>query len=252
MVGLLIFPSLLSSYVQWTLLDKLLHRDLSNPQHNTNIHLFHHLIYPGSTGVEDGPVDSFFAMNPDHRLLPKDASTHKSMTVGRMLLRKLRWLLLGGQYDWTAKLYPEQVPPAFPVDLSRLLRALFPNVEAEAAIINFYTPGDTLSVHRDVSEECDRGLISISLGCECLFLIGTEDNNTHTTIRLRSGDAVLMTGGSRFAWHAVPKIVPGTCPESLESWPACVSDARYEHWKGWMKSKRININVRQMKESGSE
>ena len=252
MVGLFIFPPLLCTHVQWTLLEMLLHRDLSNPQHNTNIHLFHHLIYPSATAPEGGSSISFFAMDANHQLLPKDASMHKPMTVGRMLQRKLRWMLLGGQYDWTAKSYPQKAPPAFPIELGRLLKAFFPNVEAEAAIINLYSPGDTLSVHRDVSEECDRGLISISIGCDCLFLVGSGDMNTHTTIRLRSGDAVLMTGESRFAWHGVPKILPGTCPESLESWPDCRSDGRYEHWQGWMKSKRININVRQMKESGSE
>ncbi len=199
-----------------------------------------------------GSSASFFTMNPNHQLLPKDAGIHRPMTVGRMLERKLRWLLLGGQYDWTAKEYPREGPPAFPCDISRLLKALFPDVEAEAAIVNFYTPGDTLSVHRDVSEECDRGLISISLGCDGLFLIGNENVGTHTTIRLRSGDAVLMTGQARFAWHAVPKILPGTCPEGLGSFPAPDDDTRYEGWRGWMKSKRININVRQMKEPGSE
>lgn len=252
MVGLLIFPTLLPTQLQWTLLDSLLHRDLSNPQHNTNVHLFHHLEYPSTTVSEPEPLKSFFAMDPNHELLPKDANMHKPMTVRRMLQRKLRWLLLGGQYDWTSKVYPQDAPPAFPVDIGRLLKAIFPDVEAEAAIINFYTPGDTLSVHRDVSEDCDRGLISISLGCDCLFLIGNEDLGTHTTIRLRSGDAVLMTGEARFAWHAVPKILPSTCLEGLESWPAREGDTSYETWKGWMKNKRINVNVRQMKEPGSE
>ena len=248
MVGLCIFPSLLSSDVQLAFLDKLLHRELSNPQHNTNVHLFHHMRYPSSTGANGSASASFFAMDPYGYLQPKDPGVHKTMSVRRMLERKLRWLLLGGQYDWTSKVYTQGTPPAFPTDVSRLLKAFFPDVEAEAAIINFYTPGDTLSVHRDVSEDCDRGLISISLGCDGIFLIGDDAVDTHTTVRLRSGDVVLMAGESRFAWHAIPKILPGTCPEWLESWPAGQHDNAYEQWRGWMKTKRVNINVRQMRD----
>lgn len=43
MVGLFVYPSLLPSRVQVALLDKLLHRDLSDPQHQTNIHLHYHM-----------------------------------------------------------------------------------------------------------------------------------------------------------------------------------------------------------------
>lgn len=186
-------------------------------------------------------------MNPEHQLQPKDKTVHKPMTVSRMLQRKLRWITLGGQYDWTSKSYPNEAHPGFPADIAGLLKAFFPTVDAEAAIINFYTPGDTLSVHRDVSEECDRGLISISLGCDGIFLIGNEDGSSHTTLRLHSGDTLLMTDESRFAWHSVPKVLPDTCPRWLDSWPAGPEETMYEQWRGWMKSKRINLNVRQMR-----
>jgi alkylated DNA repair protein alkB homolog 1 len=62
---------------------------------------------------------------------------------------------------------------------------------------------------------------------------------------LRSGDAVIMAGESRFAWHGVPKIIPATCPDYLASWPGKES---YPKWDSWMKEKRINLNVRQMGE----
>ena len=247
MVGLLLFPSLLSARTQRVLLDRLLHRDLSNPKHNTNMHLFHHVTYPASATTLNNQATSFFATSRDHQLLPKDAAIHRPVTVERMLQRMLRWMTLGGQYDWTAKVYPDEQHPPFPSDISQLLKAFFPNVEPEAAIVNFYTPGDTLSVHRDVSEECDQSLISVSLGCDGIFLIGNEDGSKHATIRLRSGDAVLMSGESRFAWHAIPKVLSNTCPNWLEPWPAGGNPRAYEQWRDWMKTKRININVRQMK-----
>jgi DNA alkylation damage repair protein AlkB len=248
-VGLLFFPSLLPSKVQMALLDKLMHRDLSNPEHLTNLHLFHEVIYPaGSSAIVNIAHTSFFAMDPATSFEPKDSAIHKTMTVSQMLKRKLRWMTLGGQYDWTAKVYPKEQPPPFPSDVAGLLRACFPEVDAQAAIVNLYTPGDTLSVHRDVSEECDRGLISVSIGCDALFIVANEDASVIETIRLRSGDGVLMSGLSRYLWHAVPKVLPDTCPAQIADWPATSNESAFTSWKGWMQTKRINLNVRQMKE----
>lgn len=251
-VGLFIYPGLLSNEVQLALLDKLLHRDLSNPQHLTNIHLFHEMEYankcrdPSKQASEAN--ESFFATDTNAALQPKDPAMHRPLNIAQMLRRKLRWITLGGQYDWTAKAYPSEQPPAFPQDIAGLLRAFFPTVNAQAAIVNLYTPGDTLSVHRDVSEACDRDLISISIGCDALFLVGNEDGSRTATIRLHSGDAVLMSGPSRYAWHAVPRVIAETCPNALSDWPGTSPDPRIQQWTGWLRSKRINLNVRQMKD----
>ena len=138
-------------------------------------------------------------------------------------------------------------------------------MKPEAAIVNVYSPGDTLSLHRDVSEESDNGLVSISIGCDGIFIAGLEgedDENTTTLIvRLRSGDAVYMSGRSRYAWHGVPQIISDTCPSWLRAWPAELNlsedtismeadeRANFSKWKGWMGTKRINLNIRQMNPS---
>lgn len=133
-------------------------------------------------------------------------------------------------------------------------------MKAEAAIVNLYSPGETLSVHRDVSEECAQPLVSVSLGCEAIFVVGLESSALNATtgghlperlvaIKLRSGDAVLMSGESRYAWHGVPKVLTGTCPGWMQDWPAAGSEEnkeRFQAYKGWMKGKRVNLNVRQM------
>ncbi|KAF1999252.1 hypothetical protein P154DRAFT_523469 [Amniculicola lignicola CBS 123094] len=168
-------------------------------------------------------------------------------------------MTLGGQYDWTQKVYPSSLPPTFPSDIGALLEGIWPDTKAQAAIVNLYSPGDTLSCHRDVAEESQRGLISVSLGCDAIFVIGNDgpdpalsggENGSEEgkvlTLRLQSGSAVYMAGKSRFAWHGVPQIVAGTCPEYLEEWPASGGDGGYEGWRGWMKNKRVNLNVRQM------
>jgi len=244
-------PSIFPPTVQTELLSRLLHRDLPNPEHKTNLHLHYDVTYPEGTD-STATTRSFFADDPTRILQPKDPQVHKPLSIQNVLEKKLRWVTLGGQYNWTDKVYPPEAPPPFPQDVAKLLKAAFPETDAQAAILNLYSAGDTLSAHRDVSEDCDVGLISVSFGCDGLFLISHDDGNGAEIIRLRSGDAVYMNGTSRFAWHGVPKILPSTCPTWLSDWPAAGDDAPdalidpYEMWKGWMAGKRINLNVRQM------
>lgn len=65
---------------------------------------------------------------------------HKPMTVQQAMKKKLRWMTVGGQYDWTKKVYPEMLPkegdgesdggdrkdevPRFPSDLKDLIQGL--------------------------------------------------------------------------------------------------------------------------------
>ena len=257
------FPSLLPPQAQLHLLDKLLHRDISNPAHMTNLHLHYNIPYPRNTS---GDPASFFNECAGSLILdPKDPGVHKPLGIPAMLNKKLRWTTLGGQYDWTQKVYPNTPPPPFPRDVAALIEGLFPAMKAQAAIVNLYSPGDTLSLHRDVSEECRRPLASISLGCDGVFVVGLDDHKANgeandgkpsaVTIRLRSGDAVVMSKQARTAWHSIPQVVAGTCPEWMVDWPATEGEtqsdvsqekSRYDHWKGWMAGKRINLNVRQM------
>lgn len=251
----------------------LLKRDLKNPAHKTNLHAHYDLPYH-ALADKDATV---FSIPPSTSLRPLDPTIHKEITIRQALQKKLRWMTLGGQYDWTKKVYPEMassgtpadgndedeqrrdrpedVPP-FPEDLKRLIQALFPDITPEAAISNFYSPGDRLSPHRDISEKSSKGLVSISIGCDALFLCGLQRLPTSDTsvnaeddgrdnvllVRVKSGDVLVMNGESRWAWHAVPKVIPGTCPEWLRAWPGSSAG----EWEGWMGGKRVNLNVRQM------
>ena len=239
-------PALIPEATQIALLDRLLHRDLSNPEHKTNVHLHHQILYPQSTGYAH--ASSFFSQDSSTTFHPLDPAIHKALTVAEFLQRKLRWLTLGGQYDWAAKCYPkESFQPLFPADIGRLVKDLFPATEAQAAIVNLYSPGDKLSLHRDVSEHCDQGLVSVSIGCDGIFIVGNSHDSEAAILRLRAGDVLYMTGPSRYAWHGIPRILPKTCPELLAAWPAVAShQSPFNQWKGWMGEKRVNLNVRQM------
>ncbi|KAI0973411.1 hypothetical protein F4678DRAFT_459544 [Xylaria arbuscula] len=255
--GLLILPSLVPPEIQKSLLSKMIHRDLSNPTHQTNMHLHFNLPYRDGDGVESR---SFFSYDPESpaKFTPKDPGVHKPVTIKQVLQRRLSWVTLGGQYNWTEREYPNQLPPEFPRDIAGFLQTLFPETQAQAAIVNFYSPGDSMMMHRDVSEQTDKGLVSLSFGCDALFMIAPNEygksagqseesspEKKYLLLRLRSGDAIYMSQESRYAWHGVPKILKGTCPEFLEDWPA--EDGKFEEWKGWLRNKRINLNVRQIK-----
>lgn len=236
-LGLVFFPFLIPPEVQKELLRRIVHRDLRDPKHTTNLHAHYDVEFPPSgTASKDSTIAR-----------PKNPTMHpKALNYLEVMTKKLRWITLGGQYDWTNKVYPAEEPPKFPSDIANLIEGLFPDMEPQAAIVNFYSPKDTLQLHRDGAESVDRGLVSVSLGCDCIFMIalGNPDSEKdHIAIRLRSGDVLYMQKESRFAWHGVPKIIPGTCPEYLTQLELDIRD-----FPQFMVDKRINLNVRQVRE----
>ena len=60
----------------------------------------------------------------------------------------------------------------------------------------------------------------MTLGCGALSIVSRVGGIDFEIIRLRSGDAILMNVTSMFAWHAVPQILPSTCPSWLADWPS--------------------------------
>ena len=252
------------------MLSRLFHRDLANTKHQTNLHKHYRIPYKLTENLSAGDGQhrlghaSFFNTDPSSKepFEPLDPAIHKPLTISQVLNKKLRWITLGGQYDWTNKKYPDDASehPEFPGDIAAIVHRAFPDMNPEAAIINLYSPGDTLSLHRDVSEESNEGLVSLSIGCDAVFVVGVVDTDGDKSrslaIRLSSGDAIYMSGASRYAWHGVPRIMASTCPLALQNWPALDPDrsasqsddvSSHEAWRGWMKTKRINLNIRQMR-----
>ena len=82
----------------------------------------------------------------------------------------------------------------------------------EACLINFYDPGAKMGLHQDRDEaDFDAPVISISLGDSCLFRVGGDKRSEPTqSIRLSSGDVVVLGGAARLAFHGVDRIYPGT------------------------------------------
>lgn len=82
----------------------------------------------------------------------------------------------------------------------------------QACLINFYVAAAKMGLHQDRDEQdFDAPVVSLSLGDSCLFRIGgTKRNDATHSLRLSSGDALVLAGKDRLAFHGVDRIYPGT------------------------------------------
>ena len=82
----------------------------------------------------------------------------------------------------------------------------------EACLINVYGPDARMGLHQDRDEvDFAAPVVSLSLGDSCLFRIGGHKRSDPTrSLKLASGDAVVLGGEARLAFHGVDRIMPGT------------------------------------------
>ena len=161
--------------------------------------------------------------------LPRDAAGIERV------LRRLRWTALGYRYDWGSLSYDwGQQPQPLPECIARVARDTVSLLQQppvalqcavykpQAAVVNFYQIGDSLTSHVDRSEPAARAplvmkiislrsssyttmiafsrhlscaclQVSLSLGCPAVFLFGGESRDNDTlALLLRSGDVLVM------------------------------------------------------------
>jgi alkylated DNA repair protein (DNA oxidative demethylase) len=82
----------------------------------------------------------------------------------------------------------------------------------ESCLVNYYGPTAKMGLHQDRDErDFEAPVVSLSLGDTCLFRIGgTKRGDPTRTIRLASGDALVLGGEARLTFHGVDRIIPGT------------------------------------------
>lgn len=106
----------------------------------------------------------------------------------------------------------EPWPPMPPVLLD-LWRAVsdYPH-DPEACLVNYYRPGAKMGLHQDSDEDDFAApVVSVSLGDTAVFRIGGPQRGGPTrSIKLASGDVVVMGGASRLCYHGIDRIIPGT------------------------------------------
>ncbi|HYS49727.1 MAG TPA: alpha-ketoglutarate-dependent dioxygenase AlkB, partial [Xanthobacteraceae bacterium] len=69
-----------------------------------------------------------------------------------------------------------------------------------------------MGLHQDRDEQDFAApVVSLSLGDSCLFRVGGSSRGDPTrAFRLASGDAVVLGGAARLAFHGVDRIMPAT------------------------------------------
>ena len=82
----------------------------------------------------------------------------------------------------------------------------------EACLVNYYQASARMGLHQDRDEEdLSAPVLSLSLGDTCLFRVGGLDRRDRTrSFNLESGDAVILGGPARLAFHGVDRIKSGS------------------------------------------
>ncbi len=247
--GLYVLPAALSAAEQTALATDCLSQYIWPPQHTSL-----------DTSVDMVDVGNLFEKLRDGRPLPRSMLRVRSAEAGGApemaraealaLVRRMRWATVGMHYDWTAKVYPGLADPRhldapFPPSLAalceRVAAPFAPGWRAQAGIINMYQVGDSLTGHVDRAE-ADLGapIVSLSLGAPCVFLVGGPNKDDAVVpLLLRSGDAVVMAGEARLAYHGVPCVLK-------TDHAMAATDASSALALDVLGAGRINVNVRQV------
>ena len=140
--------------------------------------------------------------------------TGRPFTVRMTNLGSLGWVSDRAGYRYQPN-HPETGRPWPPIpamllDLWRTVSG-YPH-DPEACLVNFYHGGAKMGLHRDEDEEdFSAPVLSVSLGDTAVFRIGgTERSGKTETIKLSSGDVLVMGGASRLCYHGIDRVLTGT------------------------------------------
>jgi alkylated DNA repair protein (DNA oxidative demethylase) len=140
--------------------------------------------------------------------------TGKSLSVRMSNCGPLGWVadIKGYRYQHHHPLTGQPWPP-----MPAALLDLWQDVSGyarppEACLINHYAPGTRMGLHQDRDEQDGEApVVSVSLGDIGLFRFGNVTRGGKTgSVKLASGDVIVMGGEARMIYHGVDRIMPGT------------------------------------------
>lgn len=175
-------------------------------------------LLPGALGrgEQEDLLDEVFALAKQAPFyIPRMPKTGQPMRVRMTNFGPLGWVTdkeRGYRYQDT---HPETGRPWPPMPASVLaLWAAHARYRAppEACLVNLYEGDARMGLHVDADEaDWDAPVLSISLGDTALFRIGGHLRSDPTrTVRLASGDIVILGGAARRAFHGVDRVLAGT------------------------------------------
>jgi DNA oxidative demethylase len=126
----------------------------------------------------------------------------------------LGWITDAAGYRYE-RTHPETGEPWPPIP--DLLLAAWRNLsgyphDPQACLINVYGATARMGQHQDRDEDdFSAPVVSLSLGDSCLFRVGGSKRRDPTSsFRLASGDALVLGGDARLAFHGVDRIIAGS------------------------------------------
>ena len=147
--------------------------------------------------------------------VPTMPKSGKPMSVRMTNCGELGWVTDGdGGYRYQAHHPATGKPwPPIPERLTALWQELadYPH-PPQACLVNFYSDSARMGLHQDRDEkDLSAPVVSVSLGDDCLFRAGGTTRSAPTvSVRLSSGDIVILGGAGRLAFHGVDRIYPQT------------------------------------------
>ena len=146
--------------------------------------------------------------------IPVMPRTGRPFTVRMTNLGPLGWVSDRAGYRYQATQPETGRPwPAIPDALLALWRAVSGyRHDPQACLVNFYNGGAKMGLHRDEDEEdLAAPVLSVSLGDTAVFRIGGPERGGRTeTLKLASGDVLVMGGASRLCYHGIDRVLAGT------------------------------------------
>jgi DNA oxidative demethylase len=146
--------------------------------------------------------------------IPLMPRTGRPFSVRMTNMGELGWVSDRNGYRYQAAHPDTSTPwPAMPQAVLEVWQkvANYPH-PPEACLVNFYQGGAKMGLHQDKDEEDFAApVVSISLGDTALFRFGgTERGGKTSTVKLASGDVLVMGGASRLCFHGIDRVYPGT------------------------------------------
>ncbi|WP_352156438.1 alpha-ketoglutarate-dependent dioxygenase AlkB [Kocuria sp. NBRC 114282] len=151
-------------------------------------------------GAAAGEPKSPRPASGDRRAAAEGSTPDDEAAVGQRLPEALWHLGRRG----VAAAYGEEAPEAS-------------SFEPTTALVNYYDASARMGQHQDLDEAGPEPIVSLSLGDSCIFRLGNTESRgrPHQDIVLRSGDLFVFGRQSRWAFHGVPAIRPGTGDPAL-------------------------------------
>jgi DNA oxidative demethylase len=146
---------------------------------------------------------------------PEMPKTGKPFSVRMTNMGSLGWVSdkTGGyRYQATHPVTSKPWPPMPEVLLKLWAEVADYTGAPEACLVNFYNADAKMGLHQDRDEkDFSAPVVSISLGDTALFRWGGTTRGGKTqSVKLESGDVLVMGGESRLCFHGVDRVYAGT------------------------------------------